>query len=119
MNLPLRRTILIHLLPPLWPLRDHLERCCSSPSGLSWLNDTSECFVQRPLLDGDKTTRSHSETETRAPTGPPRRRRCTPLPPAVALFTTAFRLLDRERGNEHGVLGAARRAWTSVFGGRS
>ena len=46
-----------------------------------------------------------------------RRRRCAPLPPAVALFTTAFRLLDRERGDDHGVEGAARRAWSSIFGG--
>jgi hypothetical protein len=35
----------------------------------------------------------------------------------VALFTTAFRLLDRERGEEHGVEGAARRAWNALFGG--
>ena len=40
------------------------------------------------------------------------------LPPAAALFTTAFRLLDRERGEEHGVQGVAQRAWSSVFGGR-
>lgn len=45
-----------------------------------------------------------------------RRRRCAPLPPAVALFTTAFRLLDRERGEDHGFEGAARRAWVSIFG---
>ena len=41
-----------------------------------------------------------------------------PLPPAAALFTTAFRLLDRERGEDHGVGGVVRRAWTGVFGSR-
>jgi len=67
---------------------------------------------------GKKTTHAKSEAETRALPGPPPRLRCAPLPPAVALFTTAFRLLDHERGEEHRVRGAARRAWTSVFGGR-
>ena len=46
------------------------------------------------------------------------RRRGAPLPPAAALFTAAFRLLDRERGEDHGVGGAVRRAWASVFGSR-
>jgi curved DNA-binding protein CbpA len=41
-----------------------------------------------------------------------------PLPPAAAVFTTGFRLLDRERGEKHGVKGAVERAWASVFGGR-
>ena len=42
----------------------------------------------------------------------------TPVPPAAAIFTAAFRTLDRERGENHGVEGAMRRAWTSVFGAR-
>lgn len=46
------------------------------------------------------------------------RKEATPIPPAVAVFTAAFRLLDRERGEEHGVAAAARRAWATVFGGR-
>ena len=45
-------------------------------------------------------------------------RRGAPLPPAAALFTVAFRLLDRERGEDHGVGGAVRRAWAGVFGSR-
>lgn len=45
-------------------------------------------------------------------------RRGAPLPPAAALFTAAFRLLDRERGEDHGVGGAVRRAWERVFGSR-
>jgi len=47
-----------------------------------------------------------------------RKRVGAPLPPAAALFTTAFRLLDRERGEYHGVGGVVRRAWTGVFGSR-
>lgn len=47
-----------------------------------------------------------------------RKRVGAPLPPAAALFTTAFRLLDRERGEDHGVGGVVRRAWTGVFGSR-
>ena len=43
---------------------------------------------------------------------PPKPRRCAPLPPAVALITTAFRALDRERGAEHGMRGALSRAWS-------
>ena len=46
------------------------------------------------------------------------RKEATPIPPAVAVFTAAFRLLDCERGEEHGVAAAARRAWATVFGGR-
>ena len=42
----------------------------------------------------------------------------TPIPPAAAIFTAAFRTLDRERGENHGVEGAMRRVWTSVFGAR-
>ena len=42
----------------------------------------------------------------------------TAVPPAAAIFTAAFRTLDRERGENHGVEGAMRRAWTSVFGAR-
>jgi hypothetical protein len=41
-----------------------------------------------------------------------------PLPPAAALFATAFRALDRERGEDQGAAGAARRAWEGVFGKR-
>jgi hypothetical protein len=40
------------------------------------------------------------------------------LPPAAALFATAFRVLDRERGEDQGAAGAARRAWEGVFGKR-
>jgi hypothetical protein len=49
-----------------------------------------------------------------------RRRDAVALPPAVALFCTAFRLLDRERGEARsaGGGGAVRRMWERVFGRR-
>lgn len=47
-----------------------------------------------------------------------KKRTPVPLPPAAALFATAFRVLDRERGEDQGAAGAARRAWEGVFGKR-
>ena len=49
-----------------------------------------------------------------------RRKSATPVPtpPAAALFATAFRALDRERGEDQGAAGAARRAWERFFGKR-
>ena len=47
-----------------------------------------------------------------------KKRTPVPLPPAAALFATAFRALDRERGEDQGAAGAARRAWEGVFGKR-
>ena len=44
-----------------------------------------------------------------------KKRTPVPLPPAAALFATAFRVLDRERGEDQGAAGAARRAWEGVF----
>ena len=72
----------------------------------------------RAMSDFFASASAHEDSDEAWATERSARATPVPLPPAAALFATAFRALDRERGEDQSAAGAARRAWEGVFGKR-